>query len=103
MVLVTADSFPGGGRFEGRESVSAFAEDFEAAWEDIRYEVADPRMVEGAVVHRARWAVRGKESQVPVNLDVFGVVRMDGEAVASLELFWDEAEAVERARSGAAP
>ena len=95
---MTAPGFPGGGRFEG-DRATAFLADFTEAWESVLYEVIDPRLESGAVVHGARWVVTGRESHAPVTLEFFGVARMDGELVTSLIVFWEEAEALDHARS----
>ena len=95
--MQTAPGFPGGGRLEGREAIVRFSQDFEAAWESVRYEITSPRIVHGAVVHGARWVVTGKESQIPVTLDFFAVARMDADRCAAARFFWNEDEALEYA------
>jgi SnoaL-like domain len=96
--VATAPGFPGGGRFRGREAAGNFLKEFVEAWDHVRYEVTGAKVVEGCVVHAARWVVRAKGSGAEVDLDFFGVARFEGDLVSALELFWTEAEATAHAR-----
>jgi hypothetical protein len=98
--MATAAGFPGGGTFEGRMPVALFLQEFTSNWTEVRYECENLRVEHGAVVHLARWIVRGEEPGSEVSAEVFGVARYRGGLLAGLELFWTEEEALAHARSG---
>jgi hypothetical protein len=100
VLVATAPGFPGGGRFVGREAAGNFLKEFVEAWDQVRYEIAEAKVVHGCVVHAARWVVRGRSSDTEVDLDFYGVARFEGELVSAIELFWTEEDAT--AHAGAA-
>ena len=92
------EGFPGGGEFRGRDASAAFVHEFAEAWESARYEYERARIVDGHVVHMARWVVAGKSSGDETRLEFFGSVRMEGPLLAEMILFWTEEEALAYAR-----
>ena len=98
--MATAAGFPGGGSFQGRMPVALFLQEFTSNWAEVRYECENARVEHDAVVHLARWVVRGEDPGSEVSAEVFGVARYRGSLLASLELFWTEEEALAHARSG---
>jgi hypothetical protein len=98
--MATAAGFPGGGSFEGRMPVALFLQEFTSNWAEVRYDCENARVEQGAVVHLARWVVRGEDPDSEVAAEVFGVARFRGNLLAGLELFWTEEEALAHARSG---
>jgi hypothetical protein len=98
VTIATAQGFPGGGRFEGKEQAGNFLKEFVDAWDEVRYDIEAARLVNGCVVHSARWVVRGKASQVEAELHFHGVTRFRDGLLEAVELFWTENEAIEHAR-----
>lgn len=96
--LATASGFPGGGSFGGRVQVERYIQEFSSNWASVRYEYERPRVEHGAVVHLARWVVRGSEPGSEVSAEVFGVASFRGDDIDALELFWTEDEATKHAR-----
>ncbi|HEX6116081.1 MAG TPA: nuclear transport factor 2 family protein [Solirubrobacterales bacterium] len=95
--LATATGFPGGGAFQGRKPVELYIREFVSNWVEVRYEYEDARLENGAVVHLARWAVRGEAPDSDASAEVFGVATFRGDLIAALELFWTEEEALAHA------
>lgn len=100
LVLMTIPEFPGGGRFEGKPAVRAFMNEFTEAWELARLETDDERELEGGVLSRARWRVRGRSSGADTTLDFFIVSRFEGGLLSSMFLgsTADDAIAADAAR-----
>ena len=98
--LSTASGFPGGGSFGGKVQVERYIQEFSSNWVSVRYECERPRVEHGAVVHLARWVVRGEAPDSEVAAEVFGVATFRGQQLEALELFWTEEEARRHARNG---
>ncbi len=77
--------------------VGLWLNDFVSHWAEVRYEYENLRLEHGAVLHLARWIVRGEEPGSEASAEVYGVARFRGEEMCALDLFWTEAEAVAHA------
>ncbi|MQA74393.1 MAG: DUF4440 domain-containing protein [Solirubrobacterales bacterium] len=102
LVMTTADEWPGGGRYAGREEVRRFVTEFLETWGSIRYEQLAGENVGGRLVERARWVGSGRSSGVETAVDFYSVWTVRADLVARLDVFGTRAQAREFARAASA-
>lgn len=97
----TVEEFPGGGTFEGKEAVRGLMDEFTEAWDLARFHTGEEHLVNGRIVARSSWMVRGRTSGADTTLEFFAVAGFRNELVSSMTMHWTEDEALEFARGEA--
>jgi ketosteroid isomerase-like protein len=95
IVYLSQPGDPDRGPHLGLGATGEYYRDFLASWDDWRIEADEYREVGDSIVVRARRTGIGKGSRVPVEDEVFHVWSFRGGKVIRMEVFRNEAEALE--------
>ena len=91
-----------GGEYLGREGFARYMEDLETTFAGLNIEIPGIRALgDDTVVVHLRMQARGTESGIPVDLDLYWVLRFQGPKIASGMTFRTREDAIAAAESGA--
>jgi ketosteroid isomerase-like protein len=97
LVFISDAGDPEGQVHYGREAFRSYMRRFSEIWEDMRFEAKDYRAEGNCVVVKLRRSAVGKRGRVPLEDEVFNVWTFRDRKAIRLEVFRQEAEALEAA------